>query len=87
MKNTKVSFGHTNKLKMYKSSHAQKTIYYIQQLYSLKMLKQDTIANHINTFHPLIDNLASMGTNISDNDNVIVFLGSLPKSYEELVVS
>lgn len=28
-----------------------------------------------------------MGTNISDNDNVIVFLGSLSKSYEEIVVS
>lgn len=73
--------------KIYKTSHAQKTIHYIQKLYSLKILKEDTIVNHINTFHPLIDNLASMGTNISDNDNVIVFLGSLSKSYEEIVVS
>ena len=34
----------------------------------------------------LIDNLASTGTNISDNDSAIANLGSLPKSYEVLVV-
>ena len=51
------------------------------------MVGEDTIANRVNTFRTLIDNLASMRTNISGNDNAIVLLGSLHDSYEGLVVS
>ena len=36
------------------------------------MSEEDTIANHVNTFCTLIDDLASTGTNISDNDSAIV---------------
>ena len=59
----------------------------IKKLYVLKMSEDDTIANHVNTFCTLIDNIASMGTNTCDNDSAIVLLGSLPKSYQGLVVS
>ena len=48
------------------------------------MSEDDTIANRVNTFHTLIDNLASMGTNMSDS--ATAFLGSLPKFYKGLVV-
>ena len=50
------------------------------------MSKEDTIANRVNTYHTLIDNLASTRTNISDYDCVIVLLGSLPACHEGLAV-
>ena len=73
--------------KIYETSHAQTKVYYNKQLYTLKMSEDDTIANRANTFHTLIDNLASMGTNMSDNDSATAFLGSLRKFFKVLVVS
>jgi len=62
-------------------------MYYNKQLYALKMSKEDTMANHINTCRTLIDNLASAGTSINDKDSAIILLGTLPESYGGLVVS
>ena len=67
-------------MKIYENSHALTKIYYNKQLFTLKMSEEDTSTNHVNTFHFLIDNLAS------DNDSAIVLLGSLSKSHERLVV-
>jgi hypothetical protein len=49
-----------------------------KKLFTLKKLEEDRIANHVNTFRTLIDNLARKGTNISGNESAIVLLGSLP---------
>ena len=61
-------------------------MYYDKILFTLENLEEDRIANHVNTFRTLIDNLARTGTNISGNESAIVLLGSLPLSYEKLVV-
>jgi len=70
---------------VYETTHAQTKMYYNKQLYALKMSEEDTMANHINTFRTLIDNLASAGTSINDKDSAIILLGTLPKSYKGLV--
>lgn len=71
---------------IYETSHLQTKWYSNKQVYTLKMSKEDTIANRVNTYHTLIDNLASTRTNISDYDCVIVLLGSLPACHERLAV-
>jgi hypothetical protein len=71
---------------IYENSRVQTKMYYDKILYLLKTLEDDAIANCINTFGIVIDNLASMGTSISVNDSAIALLGSLPKFYKGLVV-
>jgi len=46
-------------------------MYYNKQLYTLKMLEEDTIANHIHTFHTLIDNSTNKKIKVSGNDSAI----------------
>ena len=53
----------------------------------LKMTGGDSAQDHINKLQVLVDQLANIGHCISNEDQAFTFLGSLPPSYQTLVIS
>lgn len=72
---------------IYETSHALTKMHYNKQLYTLKISEEDILVNYINIFRTLVDNSPNTSIQISDNDSAIVLLGTLPETYEDLVVS
>jgi len=53
-----------------------------QQLYSFKMLEYIPIIEQLTEFNKILDDLAKIEVNVEDEDKSLLFLCSLPKSFE-----
>jgi hypothetical protein len=60
-------------------------MYSSKQLYGLKMGEDAIIKEHANAFKILLSQMDSTRAPISERNSVVVFLSTLPKSYEGLV--
>ncbi len=71
--------------------HEAKTIgnklFFRRRFFTIKMQKGDDMLVHINTVKALADQLRSIEVNIMDEDVYMVFLMSLPPSFDNLVTS
>nr|KYP36341.1 Retrovirus-related Pol polyprotein from transposon TNT 1-94 [Cajanus cajan]KYP52429.1 Retrovirus-related Pol polyprotein from transposon TNT 1-94 [Cajanus cajan] len=56
-------------------------------LYSLKMEDEGNVFDHINKFNELVSRLMNAGETIKDEEQALLILASLPKSYKSLVQS
>ena len=56
-------------------------------LYTLRMEEGDNLHDHINEFNQLVCQLLSVGKKLSDEEQAIALLASLPQSYRSLVRS
>ena len=62
-------------------------LYLKQKLYGLKMQEGSDLAEHINVFNQLIDDLRKVDVKIDDEDRAIILLCLLLGSYEHLVTT
>lgn len=51
------------------------------------MSKEDLVTNHVNNFKSMVEQLAIARVMLFDEDSAIVMLGTLPESYEGLIVA
>ncbi|KAL2320564.1 hypothetical protein Fmac_029533 [Flemingia macrophylla] len=56
-------------------------------LYSLKMEDEGNVFDHINKFNELVSRLVNAGETIKDEEQALLLLASLPKSYKSLMQS
>ena len=62
-------------------------LYLKKQLYGLKMSEGSDVRDHINQFNKYITQLLSLEVEIEAEDQAIILLSSLPRSYETLVTT
>ena len=62
-------------------------LYLKQKLYGLKKQEGSDLAEHINVFNQLNADLVKVDVKIDEEDRAIIFLCSLPGSYEHLVTT
>ncbi|GJR10279.1 retrovirus-related pol polyprotein from transposon TNT 1-94 [Tanacetum coccineum] len=55
------------------------------ELYSLKLEEGSNLHDHINSFNPLVCQLANVDDAIKDEEQALLMLSSLPKSYKSFV--
>jgi len=60
-------------------------MYLSKQLYGLKMAEDTIIKEHANAFKILLSQMAFTRAPMNEVDSVVVYLTTLPKSYEGLV--
>ena len=72
---------------LYEHKNAASLLFLLQQFFTIKMSEGDSIAAHINKVRELAEQLASIGEKVSDLWMIMTLLGSLPESYQTLVVT
>ncbi|KAK2969457.1 hypothetical protein RJ640_011354 [Escallonia rubra] len=70
--------------KIYKSKSLSKRLYLKKDLYQLRMDEGSDLGDHISEFNRLVSQLSSIDVKLKEEDQVILLLSSLPKSYETL---
>ena len=60
-------------------------LYQKQRLYTLQMSENISVRDHLDNFNQVIWDLQSIGVKIDDEDQAIILLCSLPKSYENFI--
>jgi gag-polypeptide of LTR copia-type len=77
--------------KKLESLYEQKTpankAFLIRKLENLKFREGTSVAEHLNEFHSLINQLSAMKMTLEDELQALLLLGSLPDSWETLVVT
>ena len=72
---------------MYEVKKTANFLHLLQRFFTIKMYEGDSITTHINKLWELTEQLASVGEEISDLYFIMTLLGSLPKSYQTLIVT
>lgn len=54
-------------------------------MFSLKMLKGSSLDDHISEFNKVYNTLETIDAALSDEDEALLLISSLPKSYEHFV--
>ena len=72
---------------MYETKNAQSKIFMMRKLMNLKLKEGRSVAEHLNDFEGLVTQLISAGLTLEDEMQACLLLGSLPDSWDTLVVS
>ncbi|KAK8944625.1 hypothetical protein KSP39_PZI007680 [Platanthera zijinensis] len=72
---------------LYMSKSLTNKLYVKRQLYSLRMSESNKLLEHMNAFNKLISQLRSMDVKVEEEDQALLLLSSLPKSYDHLVTT
>ncbi|KAK8951459.1 hypothetical protein KSP39_PZI004612 [Platanthera zijinensis] len=72
---------------LYMSKSLSNKLYVKRQLYSLRMSESNKLLEHMNAFNKLISQLRSMDVKVEEEDQALILLSSLPKSYDHLVTT
>lgn len=73
--------------KMYEKPSAVNKVYLMKKLFNLKMPENSNVAEHLNEFNTVTNQLESVGINFDDEIRALVLLSSLPESWNGLVVA
>ncbi|PKA62818.1 Retrovirus-related Pol polyprotein from transposon TNT 1-94 [Apostasia shenzhenica] len=73
--------------KLYMSKSLTNKLYMKRQLYSLRMSEGVNLLKHMNVFCKMISQLRSIDVKLEDEDEALLLLSSLPKSYDHLVTT
>ncbi|VFQ63901.1 unnamed protein product [Cuscuta campestris] len=68
--------------KLYMAKSLTNKLLLKRRLYRLQMEDEDTLVGHMNVFNGLIDELKQVDVKISEEDQALLLLNSLPVSYE-----
>ncbi|KAG9450482.1 hypothetical protein H6P81_010447 [Aristolochia fimbriata] len=72
---------------MYMAKSLSNKLYLKNQLYSARMAEGANLLDYINKFNNIVTRLLSIEVNLEEDDKVLIFLNSLPPSFEHLVVT
>ncbi|KAG9446276.1 hypothetical protein H6P81_012404 [Aristolochia fimbriata] len=72
--------------KMYMTKSLSNKLYLKNQLYNARMAKGANLLHYINRFNNIVTQLLSNEVNLDEDDKVLIFLNSLPPSFEHLVL-
>ncbi|KAK8918612.1 hypothetical protein KSP39_PZI021035 [Platanthera zijinensis] len=72
---------------LYMSKSLTNKLYVEKQLYRLRMSESTQLLDHMNAFNKLISQLRSMDIKVEEEDQTLLLLSSLPKSFDHLVTT
>ena len=72
---------------LYERKTAQNKAFIARKLVNLKLKEGKSIAEHLSEFQDLVNQMVTMNLIIDDELQVLLFLSSLPNSWETLIVS
>ena len=71
---------------LYQSKSLVNKLFMWKTLYNLRMKDGDSVTEHMNAFNTVVSQFSSVDIKISDEDNCISLLCSLPDSWDSLVI-
>ena len=72
---------------LYARKEGTNKMFLIKQLMNLRYREGAPVANHVNAFQGIINQLSSMGISFEDEVRALLLLGSLPDTWETLKVT
>ncbi|KAL6326923.1 hypothetical protein AAG906_012530 [Vitis piasezkii] len=67
---------------MYEKSSANNKVHLMKKLFNLKMVENASIAQHLNEFNTITNQLSSVEIDFDDEIRALIVLSSLPNSWE-----
>lgn len=72
---------------LYEKNTTSKKVFLMKNLYNLKMKKGASVAEHLNAFNIITNQLASVKIILDDEIRAILLMCSMPNSWENLIVA
>ena len=69
---------------MYEKSSANNKVHLMKKLFNLKMAKNASVAQHLNEFNTITNQLSSIEIDFDDEIRALIVLASLPNSWEAM---
>jgi hypothetical protein len=72
--------------KLYEKPSVSNKVFIMKRLFNMKMLEGGSIADHLNDFNTVTNQLSSIKLDFDDEVRALLILCSLPKSWNDLVM-
>ena len=69
---------------MYEKLSTNNKVHLMKKLFNLKMAKNTLVAQHLNEFNTITNQLSSIEIDFDDEIHVVIVLASLPNSWEAI---
>ena len=73
--------------KMYEKPSASNKVFLMKRLFNMRMVDGSSVAEHLNSFNTVTNQLASVGIKFDDEIRALLMLSSLPDSWDGLVTA
>ena len=73
--------------KLYEKPSASNKVYITKHLFNMKMSEGGSFVDHLNEFNTVTSQLSSVGVTFDDEVSALLFLHSLPESWNGLVMT
>ena len=72
---------------MYEKPLITNKLYLMQRLFNLQMSEDESVADHINEFNIIVNQLRSVEINFEDEIKALILMSSLPESWDTVVAA